>query len=178
MSRIRGNKEDLRRLLDVNSMELESISRGILTQSQIFISDEKDGELEQGSLDFKEVETMLLQLVLQISNMWEHGIYPFLVNPHDIIRKGEAFLIKTANCGKPTDDGLGIKIVAPFSVREGLSSPLRQVDRLPAQVPKTAILYSVAEICRWAGRDQPPPNTRLHFALERCNNVSNEFLYI
>lgn len=164
--------------LEDNSMELEPISREILAHSQIFISDDTDGEVERGGLDYSEVETMLLQLVLQISNMWEQGIYPFLINPSDIVRKGEAFLIKNAECGKPTDDGLGIKIVAPFKVSEGIPSPLRQVDRLPAQVPKTAILYSVAQICKWAGRKQPPPNTRLHFALERCDNVSNEFLYI
>ena len=77
-------------------MELEPISRDILTQSQIFISDDRDGEVEQGALDYNEVETMLLQLVLQISNMWEQGIYPFLINPGDIIRKGEAYLIKSA----------------------------------------------------------------------------------
>ena len=164
--------------LEDNSMELEAISREILAQSQIFIADELDREVERGGLDYHEVETMLLQLVLQISNMWEQGIYPFLINPSDIIRKGEAFLIRSAECGKPTNDGLGIRIVAPFVVSDGIPSPLRQVDRLPAQVPKTAILYSVAQICRWAGKTQPPPSTRLHFALERCDNVSNEFLYI
>jgi hypothetical protein len=85
--------------LEDNSMELEPISRGILTQSQIFIADEMDREVERGGLDYHEVETMLLQLVLQISNMWEQGIYPFLINPSDVIRKGEAFLIRSAQCG-------------------------------------------------------------------------------